>query len=630
MYAPFTRPFTVTRLLFTLLAAWLMIPDSSSRGTTLTLNVTNFGARGDAVQILVSTVGNSTSVVFTKPVSSSDVGKAVEIFGAGPATSGTNNQDYVGIIQSASGSTATVTPAPSATGTFLATYGTDNSTPFQNCINAASGTNTIINIPAGTFLLLSPQVFSNFSMANAFETHPAITLTTGGLDITGAGETNTILLGCGAWQLKGAWVYRGFMFACQGPVSNDYPLIFENMTLDGGVQVGYTGNGGWPADTTTGDGWDVTHDAVFDISPTPIQSYRVFRNLHIRNWRGEQLKSGISLTDGFILITNCIISDGDASGFNFNFTHTTVNCIFSNLFQGEEFYEGYCTGTCLFANNLLTNISSHGLVINGAVSDHSPPPYIISNNVFASPSAANGTIGVATTPAQNVVIANNQFLDYTTAIGLGIAGYQGSAYGNTNILISSNVFNGCGNAVQVMGNGDNSVINATIEGNVMNQGGWFGYGYGWSTNVTFVNNVGIGLGGGGLNSTMLQGQWYLDDISNQFPPMSYNDYVNQSNIITYAWGARAMIIASKANSVFLIDDAHPQQIPPGAVLVISNSVNYAVPLFFSSTQPTTSILLTNGNATVCYWTNGAWQLASQVQVQPLLPPSDLHVVTTGP
>src|SRR5215469_16181141 len=51
-----------------------------------TLNVENFGARADAVQFSVNTVSNSTivSVKGTNIFSSSDVGKVIEIFGAGP------------------------------------------------------------------------------------------------------------------------------------------------------------------------------------------------------------------------------------------------------------------------------------------------------------------------------------------------------------------------------------------------------------------------------------------------------------------------------------------------------------------------------------------------------------------
>ena len=75
--------------------------------TSTSLNVTNFGARGDAVQILVTTISNSSVVTFpaTNPLASTDVGKVILLFGVGPATTPTNNQDLIASIVSVSNGT---------------------------------------------------------------------------------------------------------------------------------------------------------------------------------------------------------------------------------------------------------------------------------------------------------------------------------------------------------------------------------------------------------------------------------------------------------------------------------------------------------------------------------------------
>src|SRR5208282_6899389 len=97
----------------------------------------------------------------------------------------------------------------------------------------------------------------------------------------------------------------------------------ENLAMDGGVQTGCTYNGSWPASTNNGDGWDVTHDAIFYLLPTPMPSLITLKNCWIHNWRGEQVKSSVPATNSYEVITNCTISDGDATALNDNvISHT--------------------------------------------------------------------------------------------------------------------------------------------------------------------------------------------------------------------------------------------------------------------------------------------------------------------
>jgi len=52
------------------------------------------------------------------------------------------------------------------------------------------------------------------------------------------------------------------------------------------------------------------------------------------------VKSVVGGMDGLIQMTNCAFLDGNASGFNFAFTHNINGCLFSNVFMAMEFYEG--------------------------------------------------------------------------------------------------------------------------------------------------------------------------------------------------------------------------------------------------------------------------------------------------
>ncbi len=77
------------------------------RAQSTSLNVTNFGARGDAVQISVAMTSNSSAVIFpaSNPLTSADVGKVILLFGVGPATTPTNHQDLIASIVSVSNGT---------------------------------------------------------------------------------------------------------------------------------------------------------------------------------------------------------------------------------------------------------------------------------------------------------------------------------------------------------------------------------------------------------------------------------------------------------------------------------------------------------------------------------------------
>src|SRR5580698_8397098 len=76
------------------LSLWICAFSSRAQAS---LNVTDFGARGDAVQFSVNTVSNSTvvSVAGTNKFSSADVGKVIQVFGAGPWLQFSNDPPYV-------------------------------------------------------------------------------------------------------------------------------------------------------------------------------------------------------------------------------------------------------------------------------------------------------------------------------------------------------------------------------------------------------------------------------------------------------------------------------------------------------------------------------------------------------
>lgn len=256
------------------------------------------------------------------------------------------------------------------------------------------------------------------------------------------------------------------------------------------------------------------------------------------------------------------------------------------------------------------------MAINGALTNSVNPPYTIQSNVFYMP----GGNGIQTTPAQNVTITRNTFIGNGggTAIALGVAGQQGSAV-NSNIVVSLNLFTNVYDVVVIEGAGPNLVRSVLVSNNLAEVHN-FAVGYGWSTNVVFAGNTSTGLGGnGGLDSSQLQGQWYFDDPSDQFPPLCQADVTGKTNTITYATGMRHQIWVNVTNSVWVIDDTHPRQVPPGATLQITSTGKFPMPLYLSASMSGTPIVLATGQMVTCQWTNGAW-------ANILTPPINLYVI----
>jgi hypothetical protein len=196
-------------------------------------------------------------------------------------------------------------------------------------------------------------------------------------------------------------------FAIVPPVTNDYPVSLENLTLDGGAQQGNTSIHGTIANTTDGSGWDQTHDAVVIRGGSGnVFTHQTWTNVVFTHWRGEIVKSNDGSTNGNLSVYNCVFSDGNATAINIYPSLNISNCVFANLFQIGEYYQKYSTNISYFQNNFVTNITGNGFAINGGKGNN--PPFVIQGNTFCFP--GNGYNGIETTPADNVSIISNKFV----------------------------------------------------------------------------------------------------------------------------------------------------------------------------------------------------------------------------
>ncbi len=573
------------------------------------VNVIDQGARGDARKLLVITGSNSPSVTVlsTNEFTATDEGKVIMLYGVGTVTGVTTSQDFLGSILSVKDAKHITLSSPLGRSVSQARgiYGTENSHAFQRCVDRAYGTNTVIQIPKGNYLLIPKDLLNpDYIMKNGNETRAAVVINKGGIHFLGHDRKDTILTACGAWQLKGSHVSRGQLFECRGPIRNDDGLTFENLTMDGGLADGKQEHYGFPASVTDGSGWDLTHDGVMDTGTPPLHQYKSFKSCTFQHWRGEMLKSVTSWKHGFIDVENCDFHDGNASAFNYSFSHHINHCSFSNLGMAMEFYEGYMEGGAIFENSEISGVRG-GLVICGALTNQVTPEYMIRKNTISSPDG----FGILLGPAKNVVISGNGFSDLGFGIGTG-AGYQGTDW-NRDIRISFNSFNKVGTCFHVGSGLPNGLRDISLSHNSAADCRVCAGGYGYSTNVVLTDNQikGDGLG---IDGERLLGQWFLDDPSNQFPPHQIRDSSGTTTTISYASGSRQQTFSSKPDIAFHLDDSKPGKIPEGAKLVITHQGPSFARLFLSNVNPNpqASQMMKPGAVITCEWGHGLWQVVN--------------------
>jgi len=563
-----------SRLFCPALAGWLMLGHVDSGHAQNYPNVTNYGAIGDLLALTnVDTISNSTSLVCPGAnFLPTDTNKLIEVFGGG-FWRGISNEDLITYISTVSSPTnITVSEAAGATATNLnGVYGTDDAAAFNAAIAAcAIPTDTII-IPSGNYLLVSPALKTGTDLSPLTTTVPslvAIILHRGG--ITFSGQGNAILTGCGGWKNIKNIGERGEIFGKNDSLNmtNDQPLVFTNLTLDGGVAVGRIYNLSFPVSGQTGVGWDGTHHWMAFGGGGFIISSFIMQNCVVQHWRGEMMEMATGTPNNVLSATNCLFQDGDASCIN-NFAHNCVACTFSNANQGEEFYRSYTTNASLMANCQFY-LMSVGIALNGGY--YGDATYTIAGNTFNT----NCGSVMFTSPACDVVFVSNNVYS-VNGLFLGTAGYQNNiACVNSNIVVGWNIFNGGGTPLGISGSGINLVENVYFFSNQVNNAAQLaGGGNGtWSTNVYVIAN--LCSNAGPVSTAGCAGQFFIDKSNNYNPHLLGNpggktgtNYFNYSSNGAY----QGINPFTAAGSVFGLVDTNAAQMPPGAVMVITNTAN---------------------------------------------------------
>ena len=579
------------------------------------LNVTNYGAIGDAVQFFVNTSSNAVVFTTTNQIPNSAIGEAIEIFGAGVPTTSVNNQDMVATITNiVNGTNIYVSQrcGKSLTNAF-ATYGHNNTPNFQSAIAAVGNdTNDFINIPAGKYLLLTINRSGVYG-------YSSIVISQGGINFVGAGANSTTLLSQGAWTLIGGSTWRGFLVEVHSPITNNFPVSFANLTMDGGVQQGNTSNHGFPASIIDGTGWDETHDAFLLAGVAATNLYHTyFTNVNVTHWRGEEFKSIDGSRNGHIGIYNCMFSDGNATALNVYPVWDVRSNLFVNMFQIAEYYQAYSLSTSYFEYNTASNITGNGFAVNGGTGIN--PPFIIASNVFYF-SQANG---IETVPADNLFITGNLFSNvgnYVISFDIGAAGYQGT-YFSSNVVIAANTIVNPYIFVELGGGAGptdpQSVVSVTVSSNVMlNPSGNLNflqsYG-GWTTNISFRgNNCSQFINTPVYMTSASPGSPYpfigVDNLC--WTPISTSGASGSGYNVSYISGSRFKLSGNySTNMIIYLDDTNGSEMPAGAQILFTNSTSNSkpVPVIPSCNLQTPPVAVPYGQTSLFYWLawNNSW------------------------
>ncbi len=619
-------------------------PTKSVVSTNLSLNVANYGAVGDAVQLFVNTVSNSVVVTTTNQLSNADIGKVIEVFRVGTWHYGPNEngvwtndcEDLITTVSNVVNGTNIYLAKPclrSWANTF-ATYGTDNTPAFESAIAAASGhTNYTVNIPSGVFLMM-PK-FRTFPGPNGSVkdiTYSSIYLGGGGIHFVGAGEANTTLLDKGAWTLMtnafgGTGVARGVLVEVASlfanPFTNDYPLSFSDMTMDGGIEQGMTRVTGYPANNITGNGWGGGHNAyqlVGADNPSGRASDQTLSNICFAHWRAEMLISTDQYKNGKMLIKNCTFYDGNATALNIYPTLDVDGCTFSNMNQIAELYQYWTSGTTnFFRNNYVTNLTGNGFAWNGGTGTNSP--YYFQNNTAYFNNAGSFLL---TTPGDNIYIISNHITmqsGNSTFLDVGAAGYQGY-YCNSNIVVSENNLTALGNStvfVKIGGGPPNNVDTITICSNILSGFQYALYNYDYYTNVQFyANNMGVT----GIYTPATASQFTLIRPNNLWSGIPFSDVAASTNLVSYGSWPKVKIARVSTVHAFRLEDSNASRIPVGAMVEFDNTANASAAdvRVLPSQSSSNFVTVTNGTVSSFYWNGSTWTATRNAPV----PPTNLH------
>ena len=276
----------------------------------LALNsVKDFGARGTALSFADGAMSNGSAVLTSSAATftSGDIGKWAYV----PGASATGTLE--GLITAVTDShhvTLSVTASASVAGATYA-YGWNDAPAIQAALAALGASGGTVYFPSDTGGYLVRPADLSVSYPSS------IAITTDNVALRGD-PGKTVIYSRGAWSLQGGAVVRGNAVGILGG-RHDITLSYLSLW---GMSNGFTDTTSFPADTSTGDGWDVTHKGVFIQSDTTNTNI-VVDHCTIRDFKGELMYSGGPNND-YISLLNSYLYNTNGDHASFSAKHTRV------------------------------------------------------------------------------------------------------------------------------------------------------------------------------------------------------------------------------------------------------------------------------------------------------------------
>jgi hypothetical protein len=282
---------------------------------------------------------------------------------------------------------------------------TDDTAEIQAALDACGvAGGGIVFFPSGTYEVSSG--LRTTAVGTVADDGHALVINYDNIHIQGAGSAQSkishVAYGGGdpeaSWQTVGGALWRGGGIFIVSGISG---TRISDIEIDGNTLT--TGDQSYPANVSTGDGWDLTHKGVWLFNDGTFDD-TLIENCHIHGYRGEII-FGAGSSVGRVTVRNSELND--TNGDCFSVTGET-------LVEGCELYNAanaavediYVQAPALYRHNLVHDCLN-GFMFGHADASGLEGPLICEGNVVHTVDRC----GVQFVGATNARVANNTFVD---------------------------------------------------------------------------------------------------------------------------------------------------------------------------------------------------------------------------
>jgi hypothetical protein len=319
-----------------------------------------------------------------------------------------------------------------------ATIAQNNATINNAIVQVGSAGGGVICLPAGTFYIGPDPRKSDV----------AVTINYNNITLAGAGVDKTVLRTNGAYALVNGAVRRGHGILIKGTADCKSPrknITLRDFELDG--QAGWTGQYGWPADTATGGGWDISHKGIVPSWDACVDSV-LLENLYVHHFRGEIMYVG-GMGMGSLTVRNVKMGNTNGSDFNLYGADLLVeHCEFGGPsrfwceLSARQNQGGYPNNRAIFRNNVFKDAVGATAIVM-CQGDFLPYAFVFDSNHISN--STYGAFAFYSGVAGPVTITNNTITDIGGgALEFGYSPGSINSSKNANVTFTNNTITRAG------------------------------------------------------------------------------------------------------------------------------------------------------------------------------------------